>query len=176
MLGTTCAVALAKSLVAPNESDTWCQTGGVTPSLAEAPDSRPAIMGWIVPYTGRPVGCSTECANGWFIFVWRKKKLRVAGPRLQNFLEGKKKASRKSEILACGFDANRVSVGVAGHQMRNADREKVEAASRSQALLAGSVLRCTRTGGGMRVKIPRIRSCGNNPVHASLLQKSMRSK
>ena len=40
MLGTACAVAFAESLVAPNESDTWCQTGG-------APDSRPAVVGWI---------------------------------------------------------------------------------------------------------------------------------
>ena len=35
MLGMTCAIAFPESLVAPNESDTWCQTGGVTPSLAE---------------------------------------------------------------------------------------------------------------------------------------------
>ena len=35
MLGTACAVAFAESLVEPSEHETWCQTGGDTPSLAE---------------------------------------------------------------------------------------------------------------------------------------------
>ena len=35
MLGTACAVAFAESLVELSERDTWCQTGGAAPSLAE---------------------------------------------------------------------------------------------------------------------------------------------
>ena len=50
MLGTACAVAFAESLAAPNESDTWCQTGGVTPSLAELLTHDPRWwVGWVRP-------------------------------------------------------------------------------------------------------------------------------
>ena len=35
MLATACAVPFAESLVAPSDHDTWCHTGGETPSLAD---------------------------------------------------------------------------------------------------------------------------------------------
>ena len=53
MLGTACAVAFAESLVAPNESDTWCQTGGVTPSLAELLTDDPRKWVGLVPTVPR---------------------------------------------------------------------------------------------------------------------------
>ena len=43
MLGTACAVAFAESLVEPSERETWCQTGGDTPSFAELLSHEPRL-------------------------------------------------------------------------------------------------------------------------------------
>ena len=48
MLGTACAVAFADSLVEPDERESWCQTGGDTPSLAELLSHEPRLLAVMV--------------------------------------------------------------------------------------------------------------------------------